>query len=49
MIENQQIHNSTCGKLLVVFFDSTLTFKSHINNICKKAARKLNAISRITP
>ena len=26
MIENQQIHNSTCEKLLVVFFDSKWTF-----------------------
>ena len=49
MIENRQIHNSTCEKLLGVFFDSKLTFQSHIDNICKKAAHKLNAISRITP
>ena len=49
MIENRQIHNSTCEKLLGVFFDSKLTFQSHIGNICKKAAHKLNAISRITP
>ena len=49
MIENRQIRNSTCEKLLRVFFDSKLTFQSHIDNICKKAAHKLNAISRITP
>ena len=36
MVENRQIHNSTCEKLLDVFFDSKLTFKSHIDNICKK-------------
>ena len=48
MIENRQIHNSTCEKLFGVFCDSKLTFKSHIDNICKKAARKLNVISRIT-
>ena len=48
MIENRQTHNSTCEKLLGVFCDSKLTFKSHIDNICKKAARKLNVISRIT-
>ena len=29
MIENRQIHNSTCEKLLDVFFDSKLTFQSH--------------------
>ena len=49
MIENEQIENSNCEKLLGVFFDSRLTFQTHINNICKKASQKLNAISRITP
>ena len=49
MIENKQIRNSSCEKLLGVFFDSKLTFQSHIDNICKKASQKLNAISRITP
>ena len=43
MIENEQI------RLLGVFFDSKLTFQSHIGNICKKALQKLNAISRVTP
>ena len=38
MTENRQIHNSTWEKLLGVFFDSKLTFQSHIDNICKKAA-----------
>ena len=49
MIENEQIENSNCEKLLGVFFDSRLTFQTYINNICKKASQKLNAISRITP
>ena len=49
MMENRQIHNSTCEQLLGVFFDSKLTFQSHIDNICKKAAHKLNSIFRITP
>ena len=49
MIENKKIGNSSCKKLLGVFFDSKLTFQSHIDNICKKASQKLNAISRITP
>ena len=47
--ENKQIRNSSCKKLLSVFFDSKLTFQSHIENICKKASQKLNTISRITP
>ena len=49
MIENEEIRNSSCEKFLGVFFDSKLTFQPHIDNICKKAPQKLNAISRITP
>ena len=49
MIENWQIHSSTCEKLLGVFSDGKFTFQSQIDNICKKAAHELNAISRITP
>ena len=49
MIENKQIRNSSCEKLLGVFFDSKSTFQSHIDNICKKASQNLSAISRITP
>ena len=49
MIENEQISNSSCKKLLDVFFDSKLTFQPHVDNICNKASQKLNAISRITP
>ena len=47
MVENRQIHNRTCEKLIDVFFDSKFTFESHIDNICKKEAHELNAISRI--
>ena len=49
MIENEEIRNSSCEKPLGVFFDSKLTFQSHIDNSCKKSSQKLNAISRITP
>ena len=48
MIENAQISSSSCEKLQGVFFDTKLTFQSHIENICKKASNKLNVISRIT-
>ena len=41
MIENKQLRDSSCEKLLGVFFDSKLTFQSHIDNICKKALQKL--------
>ena len=49
MIENEQIRNSSCEKLLGVFFDSKLTSQSHRDNIYKKASQNLHAISRITP
>ena len=48
-VENQKICNSPCEKLLGVRFDSKLTFDAHINDICKKAGLKLNALARITP
>ena len=43
------MYNSPCEKLLSVRFDSKLTFDAHINDICKKADLKLNALVRITP
>ena len=49
MVENEQISNSSCQRLLSVFFDSKLTFQSHIDNMCKTSSQKLNAISGITP
>ena len=48
-VENQKICNSPCEKLLGVRFDSKLNFDAHINDICKKAGLKLNALARITP
>ena len=29
--------------------DSNLTFENHINNICKRASQKLNALARVAP
>ena len=49
IVENQKICNSPCEKLLGVRFDSKLTFDAHINDICKKADLKLNALAMITP
>ena len=49
LIEDQAISNSNCQKRLGVLLDSKLTFKPHIDNICRKAGLKLNAISRIIP
>ena len=49
IVENQKVYNSPCEKLEGVRFDSRLTFDAHINDICKKAGLKLNALARITP
>ena len=43
------IHNSQSKKLLRVTFDNKLKFEKHINTICQKANKKLNALARITP
>ena len=49
VIEDQTISNSNCENLLGVQLDSKLTFKPHVDSICRKAGLKLNAISRIIP
>ena len=47
-IESEVIKNIKCRKLLGIKFDNRLTFKNHIDDICKKSGQKLNALSRIT-
>ena len=47
IVDNQKICNNPCEKLLGVRFESKLTFDAHINDICKKADLKLNALTRI--
>ena len=44
-----KIGNSFSEKLLGITFDCKLKFSNHIEDICKKATRKLNALSRIVP
>ena len=48
IVDNQNICNSPCKKLLGVRFASKLTFDAHIND-CKNADLSLNALARITP
>ena len=43
------IGNSDCEKLLGVKIDNKLTFDCHISDMCKKANRKINALTRIAP
>ena len=48
-IGNFNIKNSFSEKLLGITFDCKLKFSNLIEDICKKATRKLNARSRIVP
>ena len=46
-IENSIISCSRYQKLLGVVLDNKLKFDKHIENICQKANRKLNALARV--
>ena len=48
-LDNIEIENSNCERLLRAKVDSKLNFKEHLDGIIKKASRKINALSRITP
>ena len=48
-IGNLCIKNSSCEKMLGINFDYKLKFTNHIENICKKASQKINALDRIAP
>ena len=48
-ISETVIHNSKSKKLLGVIFDNELKFEKHINTICQRANRKLNALARLAP
>ena len=48
-IGHTTIRNSNYEKLLGIVIDNKLNFDIHINNICKKASQKLNALARISP
>ena len=47
-VENYIIKSSGVEKLLGVTIDSNLNFKEHILSLCKKANRKLHALSRLS-
>ena len=44
-----EIKNNNCEKLLGIKVDKGLNFSEHLDGIIKKASRKINALSRITP
>ena len=43
-IENIDITNSSCEKLLGVKFDHKMTFDDHTSELCKQAIRKIHAL-----
>ena len=47
-IGNESIHNSENEKLLGLYFDNELNFKTHVTKLCKKAGQKLHALVRIS-
>ena len=47
--DNIELENSSSEKLLGIITDSKLNFKEHLEGINKKASRKVNVLSRITP
>ena len=48
-VENNQITNNKSEKLLRIKIDHKLTFNAHIDEICKKAGQKMNALSTVIP
>ena len=48
-VENNKITNIKCEKLLGIKIDHKLTFNAHIDEICKKAGQKMNALTRVIP
>ena len=48
-VSEYEIKNSECEKLLRVNFDNKLIFEKHINDICRKASRKIYALAIIIP
>ena len=47
-IGNEQIWESASEKLLGIEIHSNLNFNEHVNNLCKKANRKLTALARLS-
>ena len=48
-VENCNIHSCKCEKRLGIKIGNKLNFNNYIDEICKKARQKLNALARVTP
>ena len=46
-IDDHTIISENKNELLGIILDSKLSFQDHINNLCKKASQKLNALARV--
>ena len=46
-IDDHTIISINKNELLGIILDSKLPFEDHINNLCKKASQKLNALARV--
>ena len=47
MLNNNKITSFNKEKLLGIFLDRKLNFKSHIHSLCRKAGQKINTIARL--
>ena len=48
-IDNIELENTSSEKFLGIIIDSKLDFNKHLEEIIKKASRKVYVLSRITP
>ena len=48
-IDDHTIISDNKNEPLGIILDPKLSFEDHINNLCKKASQKLNALERIAP
>jgi len=46
-VDNLEIKNSKCQKLLGINIKNKMTFDDHVTSICTKASQKLHALSRV--
>lgn len=47
-INNVTIVPTKCVKLLGIYFDDKLSFSEHVQHLCKKAGKQVNALSRLS-
>ncbi len=47
-VEGVQFHSNECAKRQGVHVDRYLTFNHHVSELCRKAARKVNCLMRLS-